>query len=138
MVARKKTSAKKPAKKVSVCPACHSPHAEVLVIDGVPRYVCQRCGHVSKVRAEQSVEEAKGLVRDRRRHLVRSHAARRDRRFSEFSSFVDRYALRLWFKVISTMLVGFGLVLLPSVETATGVLFLVVGIIGLYAGLKWF
>lgn len=134
----KAVSRKKSAKKeVLVCSACHSPHASILIIDGIPRYVCQRCGHVSKIQVKQSLVAAHKLVKQRKSHLIKSHKMQQEHRHNDLVLFVNNYHLRMWFKIVSTFLLGLGIVLIPSVEFVTGILFLLIGIIGLYAGLKW-
>ena len=139
MAAKKKTgkaSRKKPGV-VLTCSSCRSPHASTLLIGGNPRYVCQRCGHVSKERSAHDFSSAKELHRQRKSHAARSHRFQQQHRHSSLSLFVERFHLRAWFKIISTTLLGFGVVLLPTSESWTGALFLFTGLLGLYAGLKW-
>lgn len=69
--------------------------------------------------------------------MIVSHRLQQERRHDALATFVGNYHLRMWFKIVSTFLLGLGIVLLPTIEFATGILFLFIGIIGLYAGLKW-
>ena len=122
-----KNAAKKPVT-VMVCPACFSNH----VLELPEGFVCQRCGQVSKQLVKRSSADTKALIAARKKHLVRQHRAIRDRHTKKVLPFLERYHLRLWFEVISTIILAGGIVLLFSAEAATGALFTIIGIIGLW------
>lgn len=143
MVAKKKTVKKSaPKKKVSssavaLCSACHSPLVSSVVVDGVARYSCDRCGTISPRVISKEKKYAKELHAKRKTHAASTHRFREKKREGRLYLFVRYFHLRMWMMIISTFLLGFSLVLLPSARFDMGILFFVVGVLGLYAGLKW-
>ncbi|MBD3209043.1 hypothetical protein GF367_01325 [Candidatus Woesearchaeota archaeon] len=145
MVARKRGGKQRASQKkipvkpvIPCCTACHSPSVDVMVIHGKEQFVCRRCGHVSAMREDKPVDEVRQLHLYRNRHVHATARHRRYRRHQSFYAFLERFHLRLWFKILSTTFLGFGVVLLATTRPWTGALFLVIGVVGFTTSFRFF
>lgn len=135
MVVRK-ASGKKTAQ-LPVCPSCHSPSLVEKLQQGKKISTCQRCGYTTALPNKKPLTHARRHAKRKRITVHKSHVHKRHQAQHSFNAFLLRFHLRMWFKIISTILLAAGLVLLPTEEFVSGILLTICGIIGLYTGLKW-
>ncbi|MBN1274849.1 zf-TFIIB domain-containing protein [Candidatus Woesearchaeota archaeon] len=135
MATRKKAAGRNES--VEVCPACRSPALETALRNGREVRVCERCGYVTDQPARRPVAHARAHAKRRQVSVKHAHVRKRYHDARSFNAFLERYSLRAWFKVVGVMLFCAGVVLLPTEQLVTGVLFVVCGASLLFAGLKW-
>jgi hypothetical protein len=124
------------AKKLAACPSCHSPGlVRREIVGGGSHLVCLRCGYTGAA-AMLPVPVVREHHDARHRVTVHHHAILHRRRESAFTSFLERFHLRLFLKVAGTMLLSLGVLLVPSLLYATGIVFLITGGVLLWGGLQ--
>ena len=133
-MAAKKGVKRRSVKKIDCCVACHSPHLTHTLINGESHYVCLRCGYAGVLRERKSAQQLR--LKHQRRELSthQMHGRRSYHKRSALQRHTEFFHLRMWFHLLSIMLMVTGFVLLLSSEWTTGVIFLAVGAVGFTHG----
>jgi hypothetical protein len=133
-----KESKKKNEAILPVCIQCHSHHLEKQETSEGTIYTCLRCGRSSPYNTQKSIGEAQTLLKNRKQHTIFSYHTYRKHHHYQLKNIVQKFHLRAMFTIISTVLLSLSVILLPSSAWDSGLLFLIIGIVGLYTSITWF
>lgn len=115
-------------KRVLCCAMCGSHKVRQFTVAGKKRFTCDACGYIGPAAKELPLEKAKLLLHKKRLSAHKRHVHVRLLSKNEFFTYFN---YRLWFRLLSLSFACVGLLFLASSDPSLGVLFLVVGIIGL-------
>ena len=97
-------------------------------------FLCKRCGTTGDKPEKMSRKRAALHHHARKVRTHRAHATHRVANKRRFVSFLSRFHLRMWFRIVSTMVLAIGVVLMTTEEVWFGTLLTIIGVLGMWAG----